>query len=298
VNGLNKRAVFPPLGFLSRFDGFRGKLIGARVTKFGMSLCHLSTRLTDWLKSGGRSDDPSSMQDRMTILAKSNSVGNIIAQIGVIFPRLDVVGVYHPNCPALLACEIIFFVNGGSPLLVLITAAPLVVWFAGSVRSTFWRTISSIDMSGRKEFPAPLTGYNSGGVGNVIAGIRTVKSRMGVSQKFLSANPTFPHSASIAIKPEWLTRYKWIFTFFASKVVFFLLGKIKTFFTEVHTAPNPTPAFFTRCSTLWASLRAIADRIKFFTTSGTDYYSHALIVPHAERMNTAFPGLPIERIGN
>jgi len=59
-------------------------------------------------------------------LAQSNAVCNIVTQFFMVIPRLDVMCLDRASVPALLACVIVSFVHGITPLLVFIGVALLV----------------------------------------------------------------------------------------------------------------------------------------------------------------------------
>jgi hypothetical protein len=268
---LNKSTIFPALSFAPMRYGLRGYFQRTTSAVFGMSLCHLAASFADWFISGGRSDYSSSVKNRMTVLAKCYSIGNIIAKIGTVFPCLDVVSVYHANCPAFLASEIISFVNSGSPLLIPITAAPLVIRFTRRICSTFRRTVSSIDVSWSKHVSAKMAGYDSGGMSDLITSTRTVKmSKSRVPNKNLSANPACFSPAFIAIKPIWLTGNKFLLALFADKMICLFILFINTWIAKTTFMVNWFSAF-SACF-------------------------HIGIVPQLERISTAFPDLEIKRL--
>lgn len=81
-------------------------------------------------------------------LAKRNAVGDIIAQIGMMLPRLNVVGLYLAGCAALLAGAVVTGKNSIAPLAVPVGVALLVaVWFARSQGLAMARAVFHSEMA-------------------------------------------------------------------------------------------------------------------------------------------------------
>lgn len=92
-------------------------------------------------------------------LAERNSVGDIVARAGMVFPRLDVMRLYLAHCAALLACVFVALKDGVAPLPIFVGVALLVaICLAGSQTLAFARTILGVCMAAdrRERRAAPL----------------------------------------------------------------------------------------------------------------------------------------------
>lgn len=140
---MNKCAVAPAIDFYSLRLCCGGTFHGATSTVFRVSLRHFSAIFANWLEPCLSACYFPAVNFRMTILTKSCSIRNLIAQFWIILPCFYVVGVYHSNSPAFFAGEIISFVNSSNPLFIFISAAFISVWFSRSIGFALARAILS-----------------------------------------------------------------------------------------------------------------------------------------------------------
>lgn len=120
---MNKNAFFVSLDFFSLDICFGGFFHGATSAVFRMPLCHFVAIFTHWLVSSLRPSYPSTVNYRVAILAKSNSVRNFVAQFWKILPSLDVMGVDKSSFSTLLTRKIIPFVNRSYPFFIFISVS-------------------------------------------------------------------------------------------------------------------------------------------------------------------------------
>jgi len=99
---------------------FSGKFYTARSAILPAPFCGTTAVCTLRRESLADSRELSAMYVLMARLAQSDAVRHIVAEDGVLLPRLDVMRLYSASASTLLAGVIVSFVDGITPLLVLV----------------------------------------------------------------------------------------------------------------------------------------------------------------------------------
>ena len=138
-----------------------GEFQPARSTVFPLALCGAAAVGALGRESFTYSRELSAVYVFVARLTQGHTVGDIVTQRLMVFPRLDVVRLNCASCAALLAGVIVSGVHGIAPLAVFVGIALLVgvLLSFGCVAAILAAVLSfELPVGGVKRFAAPLTG--------------------------------------------------------------------------------------------------------------------------------------------